>query len=308
MSAVGGTVSPGALLHAEAARIAVGGATMIESLDLQTRGDRVVVLGDAESLLAALCGAPRGAAVGESDDLARVVGGSLRVLGRDVASGAHREVTGFAPLDPPLPGSWSVEEYLGWGLRLGGVPRRRAGALAVAALERLELADLRRVQLRRLSPVLRRGVMLALAIVHEPAAIVIESPLEHLDESATAQMMVLLGRATEGRAVLLWLHRLVGMHSAIELARVASDVAVLRDGVLVAHAEPASLFSGARLFELTIFSGADALRTTLAEQGMQLVGGPKHFSVELPSGMGASTILTAAAKARAAVVACMPVL
>ena len=109
---------------------------MIESLDLQTRGDRVVVLGAAESLLAALCGAPRGAAVGEPDDLARVVGGSLQVLGRDVASGAHREVMGFAPLDPPLPGSWSVEDYLGWGLRLGGVPRRRAGALALAALER----------------------------------------------------------------------------------------------------------------------------------------------------------------------------
>jgi hypothetical protein len=83
---------------------------------------------------------------------------------------------------------------------------------------------------------------------------------------------------------------------------------VLRSGRLVAHADPALLMGSARVFEVTVHGAADALREALAAQGLELSGGPTHYLVRAPEGAGASDILVAAARARAAVIDCLPVM
>ncbi|MBI4954691.1 MAG: hypothetical protein HY908_21905, partial [Myxococcales bacterium] len=134
--------SAGPLIRAEALTVHADGRPVLEGLDLETRGDRVVLTGSAGVFVATLMGF----AQGTSDAAAgppRVASGSLRLAGRDVAQGAHLASLGVAPFEPPLPAGDTVRELVARGARLAGVAgpcpvRGRAARLAATAvLERL---------------------------------------------------------------------------------------------------------------------------------------------------------------------------
>jgi ABC-type multidrug transport system ATPase subunit len=289
------------LLEARALRVVLGGAVIVEDLTLTTRGDRVLLVGGARGIMATLSGVPHGS----TSEQARVAGGSLTVLGCDVASGAHRTVAGFAPLDPPIWPRFTVMEYLAWHARLCGYAKRAARARALAVLQLLKLEEGRRRRLAGLPLVARRALAIAAALVNEPKALVIDNPFEELDTQAQDYMQELIARASAGRATLLAFPELAAAPAS--LLQSATDVCVLRDGRLVTQGEPAALFGGARLFEVAIARGADALRAELSHDGLTLEGGPVHFVLRIPEGRTATDVLAAASRARAAVVRCMPV-
>lgn len=288
------------LLEAKGARVVIDGAVVIESLTLSTRGDRVILIGDAGGLMAVLTGAPRGTA----GQHARVAGGEVTLQGHDVSAGAHRAIAGLAPLDPPLWGRWSVQDYLVWHARLMGYRARAARARALAVLELLGLEEGRKRRLSTLTLVARRALALATALLNEPKVVVIENPFEELDPQARLYLEGLVMRATAGRAAIVSLAELGNAPEA--LLQQASDAVVMRDGRLIAHDTPGALLGGARLFEVAVARGADELRAELAQYGLELSGGPVHFVLRLPEGKGPSDLLVAAARARAAVLTCTP--
>ncbi len=299
------------VLEAEGARVAVDGATAIEELSLQSRGQRVLLLGDAAALLAVLTGAPLGRAAGEPSEptgRARLVRGELRLRGRDVGKGKHHAAVGSAPLEPPLPGSWRLAEYLEWSARLAGFSRRKARFCGAASLDRLDLGGRARQPLRKLERAERRAAVLAQALVTEPEVLLCEDPLAGLGRDEASFVLDLLARATEGRAAVVWTPRLAASEPGERLARTATDVCVLRAGRLLLHAGPSALFDADRLYEITVRSRAAELRALLAAEGVELQGGPVHFSASLPADWSATNILAAAARARAAVVSCLPLL
>ncbi|HZO17224.1 MAG TPA: hypothetical protein VFB62_28300 [Polyangiaceae bacterium] len=288
------------LLEAKGARVVIDGAVVIESLTFATRGDRVIVIGDAEGLMAVLTGAPRGT----NGQRARLAGGELALQGHDVSTGAHRAIAGLAPRDLPLWNRWSVQDYLVWNARLMGYRPRAARARALAVLELLGLQDGRKRRLSTLTLVAKRALALAAALLNEPKVVVIESPFEEVDAQGRAYLEGLVMRATTGRAAIVSLAELANAPEA--LLQQASDAVVMRDGRLLAHDTPGALLGGARLFEVAVARGADALRAELANTGLELSGGPVHFVLRLPEGKSPSDLLAAAARARAAVLTCAP--
>ncbi len=300
-------------LEAEDAHIVVGGTTMMAGLSLQTRGDRVLLVGSTDALVAAITGVPRSPSGDGPAPPARVVAGSLRVAGAEVGSGEHRARCGVAPLDPLLPPSWSVLEYLTWGARLGGASKDAARALGHRALERLGLAALGRQRLRKLGRLDRRTVILALSVVRDPPVILLDDPLASLEDDELTAVLTLMAAAAESRAAIIAVPQLRAPRPAAHLARTATDVCLFRGGELVLTTEPARLFDAATVheatvYEVTVSEGAEGLRQALADRGFDLQGGPEHFSVSLPGDRGASDVLAAAAEARAAVTACVPLL
>lgn len=294
------------LIEAARVRIAAAGATLVPELDLVTRGERVLLLGAARPLIAALTGARLG-----SDDepaAAEIVGGSLRLGGCDVASGEHRRVAGAAPLDPPLPPRWTVAEYVGWSARLAGRPRRAARVLAEAALARMALAASARRKLATLGRVERRALVLAAATALDPPVVVIEDPFDGLDPVEAPLMLGGVGRAVEGRAAVISLGRLRLEHPAGELAKAATDVCVFRDGALVLHADVAACLGEGRVYELTLGKNAAALESAARDKGWSLQGGPVHYSLRMPKDLGPSAVLRAAAASGTAVLRCVPLL
>jgi ABC-type multidrug transport system ATPase subunit len=290
------------VLAAQAARIAVADTTSISELTLSTHGARVLMVGATESLMASLTGVPMNDGGG-----ARVVAGSLLLLGRDVARGDHREVAGLMAFEPPMPMSWNAAEYLHWRARLRGISEGMAAAVH-AVLNELELERLLHRRLDSLNPEERRALRLAAALLGEPAVLVLDQPLRGLDERAAAWLLELLARATAERAAIVSIADIAPGSMSGELANSASDVCLLRDGQLLLHADPRDLFAEARVFELTVRSHADELRDALERRGIELRGGPKHFWLSAPANMGVGDVLHAASEARAAVVSCVPLL
>jgi len=298
------------LLRADGARIAIGGATAIASLSLVTRGDRVVLGGDAAALMQVLLLPGSGLALAGDDWIppAAVVAGTVSVQGQDVGRGEQVTATGLAALDPPMPGSWRIEEYLRWAGRLSGLGRRAARDAATASLERLRMHAGRRRVVRSLKRVERRAVALAQALVGDPAVLICERPFANLGAQEAAFLAPLLERASASRATVVSVDRLVPPGPEAELARTATDICVLRGGELVAHAAPGELWGGGAVAEVTVRRHGPRLHERLLARGATVRGGPTHYAVTLPDGMSLTDLLGIAASVAAPVVRCTPLL
>lgn len=318
------------LLLAEEARVAVDGVVVIDRLSLLTTGDHVLFAGDPSALFAALSGVPlssrRGArpaltgkaarsAMASFDELdeelpgeAYVVAGALHLAGRNVAEGAHVSLMGAAPLDPPLPPRWSAEEYVAWGARLAGARRGVAVDLAAQALARTGLLPARKRLTSALSQAERRALVLAQAIVTAPEVLIAEAPLSGLEGAAATFVLDALVQATEGRRAVFSVTRIDPSSPEGRLARASSHVVVLAGGEIALEGTPSELFSGVRVYSLTVPRNAEPLRAELASRGIPFRGGPHRFSVELPASSTTRDIVAAAHAARAAIVEMVPLI
>lgn len=306
------------VLSADGARIAIDGAVAVDRFTLVSRGDRVILAGDPGALLAAITGVPRsatGAAKASSDDgdeelpgEAFVVAGALLVGGKSVADGAHFAVIGAAPLDPPLPDAWSVLEHVTWGARLAGASRWTAPSLADTALGRVGLREVRKKAIRALALHERRALALAQAVVSQPDVLIAEAPLSGLDGPAAVFVHRAIAGATEGRRAILSVSRLDPASPEGALARDASHLVVMSGGEIALEGSPGELFSGAKVYALTVHTNADALRDELAARGIELRGGPVRFSAALPAGETTRALLLASRAAAAPLVELSPVI
>lgn len=315
------------LLAANAARVAVDGVVAIEQLTFTTLGDRALFVGDAGALFAALTGVPLGVRAptlaGRSADPhwvpppperdpealpgeARVVSGSLSIAGRDVGRGEHRTLLGAAPLDLPLPSSWTPIEYVAWSARLAGASKRAATDLARAVLTRVGLERAAKRSLKTFVLPERRVLALAAAAVMSPAVIVAEEPLAGLEGSAATFVLSALATVSEGRAALVSATRVEPGSVEGALVKDASWIGVLSGGELVATGEPGSIFTAARTYALVVRTNADALGDELRARGLELHGTASRCTVSLPEGVTTREILAAAAAAKAALVELHP--
>jgi ABC-type multidrug transport system ATPase subunit len=237
-----------------------------------------------------------------------VVGGTLLLAGKSVAEAAHVAIMGAATLDPPLPPRWTVQEYVEWGARLAGAPRGEARELAAAALERTKLVTARRKMTGALSLPERRALVLTQGIVAGPVVLVAEAPLRGLEGAAAAFVLQALTAAVEGRRAVLSVSRLDAASAEGALARSASHLMMLAGGEVALEGPPGELFAGARVYALTVRNNAESLRAELSARGIELRGGPVHFSAALSAGITTREILAAARAAQAAVVEMVPVI
>ncbi len=295
------------LLEARACSLSVAGRPVLGPFDAEAAGDLVVLAGDVGPLVSLLTNVAPG-----SIELARgldpsfgafapveVSAGSLSVAGRDVTSAAFRANVGVAPLDPPLPADLTVTEYLVAAARLAGLGRA-AKVEAARVLDALGGASAARRELVTLGVAERRALLLSQAILARPEVIVIESPLAHLDDAASAAVLDALLRAIEGRRAIVSVERAeAGARDAPIVERASSVLRFARGELVTAHA--GSALKGAR-FRLTVRSNAEALAAELERVGVKLEGGPTRFAVTLADGMTTDVIMKAAVTARAAVV------
>lgn len=294
-------------LLARGARIAVDGVTAVDGLTFTSRGPRVLLTGDTDALMAALVGAPMATNEPSGAGTARVVGGQLRLGGRDVGTGEHFAVAGAAAFDPPLPATWTVREHLTWAARLSGVSARRARAMADAILAGSPLTAQGRRPLGGMTRAERRAVGLLAAAVGEPEVLALDRPLDGLPARETTMVLAVLGHVSQGRAAVISTSRLDLHGPSAELARGATDICVLRGGELALHAEPGALFSDGCLYEVTLTRNGEALRDLLREEGLELAGGPQHYALSLPADRSVTDLLAVAIRADAPVLSCVPV-
>lgn len=296
------------------ARIVVDDIVAIEQISLVSKGDRVLLVGEADELLSLLTGVSMGSrsrgTKASSSDLpgkARLSRGEASVLGMSILpSGTHLLHTGVAALDPPLPPQWTAEQYVAWGARLSGASASASAELAANALARAGLAQARKRLLPTLALPERRALLLAHAGVTSPPLIIAEAPLSGLEGAAAEFVLAALAALTEGRKAIVSASRLSPASPEGFLAEGASYVAVIAGGNVALSGTPGELLSGTSIYGLTVRGNAAALEHELTQRGLRCTGGPKHFSVVLPEGASTRDILIAAKAAGATLIELLP--
>lgn len=152
--------------------------------------------------------------------------GTLRIAGID----AHRHPArararvGYLPQRPPLPDELTVAQAIAYAARLFGVgPDRRAAACATM-VARLDLDDLRDRLTGNLSEGQRQRVALAVALVHDPAVLLLDEPTASLDPGQAAMLRGLLRSLCETRAVVL------ATHLGDDVAGLCNEALILHQG------------------------------------------------------------------------------
>jgi ABC-2 type transport system ATP-binding protein len=150
-------------------------------------------------------------------------------LARDRARAQSR--LGYLPEHAPAPSELTVHEHLALRARL----KRVAADGLSRAIALAGLADTTRQRIATLSKGFRQRVGLADALLGDPPLLVLDEPTSGMDPIQVRQLRDHLAAASRARAVLL------SSHAVADLEPLASRVAVLRDGQLVATDTPSAL-------------------------------------------------------------------
>ena len=162
--------------------------------------------------------------------------GEVEIGGVPIARRAEAQaLLGYLPEHAPAPPELTVREHLRLRARQKG---HGDGAVARAAATAQIEAELPR-RIGALSKGFRQRVGLADALLGEPSLLVLDEPTSGMDPIQTRELREHLIRAARDRAVL------VSSHAVADLQALASRVAVLRDGRLVALDTPAALCAAA---------------------------------------------------------------
>ena len=235
---LGGRQGAPAVLRTEGLAVGYGAAPLVEGIDLSvTAGQIVTLIG------------PNGA--GKST-LLRTLAGQLAPMG-GVAYLSGRRLADLTDRERALELSVLLTERLRTDLmtcedvvETGRLPHTgRLGILAPedhdrvrAAMELVQVWDLRTHDFMQLSDGQRQRVLLARAICQEPRTLVLDEPTSYLDIHYQIELLGVLRRlaATREVGILMSLHEL-------PLARRVSDwVVCVKDGRIVAQGTPAQMF------------------------------------------------------------------
>jgi ABC-2 type transport system ATP-binding protein len=166
-----------------------------------------------------------------------------------------RRLLGYVPQGVALFPELSVAENVDFWARLTGVPRRRRRERTETVLEQVGLADRARDTVASCSGGMQRRANLAVALVHDPALLVLDEPTVGVDPQSRHRLLDLVESITASGTSVLYTS-----HYMEEVARVADRVGIMDAGRLVAEGTLAELLDAspagvadleARFLELT---------------------------------------------------------
>jgi ABC-2 type transport system ATP-binding protein len=174
-------------------------------------------------------------------------GGEVRWDGRPVTAG-DRARFGYMPEERGLYPRMKVADQVEHFARLHGLDGAAARRATAEALELVSLADQAHTRTDALSLGNQQRVQLAVALVHDPALLVLDEPFSGLDPIGVDVMAeVLRQRAAAGVPVVFSSHQL----DLVE--RLCDVVAIVRDGRIVAQGAVADLRRrGGRRFRVAV--------------------------------------------------------
>ena len=178
--------------------------------------------------------------------LLRLIAGLEEVTTGTVSIGT-RDVTHVDPADRgiamvfqtyALYPHMTVEENMGFGLRMNGVPKAEVAEKVSGAADILKLTDYLKRRPKALSGGQRQRVAIGRAIVRGPKVFLFDEPLSNLDAELRVEMRVEISRLhSELGATMIYV-----THDQVEAMTLADKIVVLRDGSVEQVGSPMHLY------------------------------------------------------------------
>ena len=216
--------------------------------------------------------------------------GELRVLGHELPgdSKAARAEMGVVPQLDNLDVDVTVEDNLAVYARLYRV--KDVGAAVDRALDLARLRNRRRDAVDELSGGMRRRLLLARGLMHEPRLVLLDEPTVGLDPQIRTELWSLIGELkSRGTTILM------STHYIEEAERLADEVAVMTEGKIIARGQPSALIAQhagrqtaevyappQRLAELRASAEATGLRVRPAGPAIAIVGSERAGDGAVP--------------------------
>lgn len=192
--------------------------------------DEVSIEATSGSVLALL--GPNGA--GKTTTIDMLAGTTRPDAGRVLWNGAPvephrlRQLVGLAPQDAQVWLQLTCGEQLRFLAYLWGIQRREAGVRAERLLDQLGLGPKRDVVAKRLSGGMRRRLNLALALIGDPPAVVLDEPGAGLDPQSRVLVRDVIADLAVDKVVV------VSSHDLAEVERLAAQVVIVDHGRVIA--------------------------------------------------------------------------
>ena len=231
---------PDALSIQKLRKVYANGVIAIDDLSLRIEeGDFFALLGPN--------GAGKSTAIGIISSLIRKTSGTVRILGLDIDSdfSKARKLIGFVPQEFNFNVFEPIVEVLANQAGYYGIPRRLAFAQSEFYLEKLGFWGKRKEGARLLSGGMKRRLMIARALVHEPRLLILDEPTAGVDIEIRYSMWNYLRELNaQGRTIILTTHYLE------EAENLCRHIGILHQGRMVADTSMRELLT--RLHQETV--------------------------------------------------------
>ena len=283
---------PAALEISSLQKTYANGFEALKGIDLNVQeGDFYALLGPN--------GAGKSTTIGIVSSLVSKSDGKVRICGIDIDddfSLAKKQI-GIVPQEFNFNVFEKVEDVLIHQAGYYGIPIGLARQRAVYYLEKLGIADKQHVQMRMLSGGMKRRLMIARALIHEPRVLILDEPTAGVDIEMRRSMYEFLRETNEeGRTIILTTHYLE------EAEMLCRNVAIINHGKIVTHGSIKNLLRDLNS-ETFLLDTQDALPSGIKVPGFALRQvEPQCLEVDLAKGQDLAQVFTALSGAGVTVV------
>lgn len=195
--------------------------------------------------------------------------GSARVCGHDVQSDpmAARRALGYLPEGAPSYGDMTPRSLLCFIADLRGLRGAHRRQRLDFVISRLALDSVLGQSVDTLSKGFRRRLGLAMAIVHDPAALILDEPTDGLDPNQKHEVRALISELAKERTLL------VSTHILEEVESVCTRAIIIARGKILADDTPSGLLARSRYHNAISLQPADSIAARAALDGMPGVSG-----------------------------------
>jgi ABC-2 type transport system ATP-binding protein len=183
-------------------------------------------------------GSGKSTTVGMLTGLLEPSGGLVLLNGIDVRADLlhYKQQLGYVPEEAQLYTWMSGAEYLTFCARLRGLPDARSAHRIDALLGIFGLDLDRDAPMSAYSKGMRQKILLSAALLHNPSIVVLDEPCSGLDVGATLVIRSLIKRLSASGRIVIY-----SSHELEMVEKVCTDVLILREGRVAAHATTAVL-------------------------------------------------------------------
>ena len=251
--------------------------------------DLTVSAGDFFALLGPN-GAGKSTTIGILSSLVNKSSGSIEVFGHDLEKEPElaKSCIGLVPQEFNFNQFEPVDEILINQAGFYGIPRAEAIKRAEHYLKNLSLWDKRKSQARELSGGMKRRLMIARALVHNPKLLILDEPTAGVDIEIRRSMWSFLKEINQaGTTIILTTHYL---EEAESLCR---NIAIIDKGVIIENTSMTSMLRRLNQ-EVFVLDTEDAIDELPRLQGFELTQvGESSFEVSVAKESGLNRLFSA---------------